>query len=136
MCPGLSTLAGTWWQVLQAMVAEMKVLPDTWAWWAPTPRAEGLVLPETSRGGAGVWALPWQDEQVVLPSLATWNPWHWLHETPVLPPERSVPWHCWQMAKFQLASRTMLEWNSSSFGFRIPLSCTPERKSDSRPSTT
>src|SRR5207237_1183507 len=43
---------------------------------------------------------------------------------------------CWQMAKFQLASRTMSEWNSSSFGFRIPLSCTPERKSDSRPSTT
>src|SRR6266705_3072722 len=136
MCPGLSTLAGTWWQVLQAMGAEMKVLPNRCALWAPTPRAEGLVLPETYRGGAADCALPWQEVQVAVPSAATWSEWHWLHETTALPPERSVPWHCWQMAKFQLAPFTTLAWNSSSLGLRTPLSCTPERKSASRPSTT
>src|ERR1700674_5205363 len=118
------------------MGAEMTVLPSTCAWWAPTPRAEELVLPDRSRGGATDCALPWQEVQGLAPSVTTWSPVHAVHEMPTWPPEKSSPWHFWQVAKFQPAARTRLEWNSLSLGLRIPLSCTPERKSDSRPSTT
>ena len=46
------------------MGAEITVLPNRCAWWAPTPRAEGLLFPDRSVGGAGDCGLPWQDEQV------------------------------------------------------------------------
>src|ERR1700682_2459810 len=118
------------------MGAEITVLPNRCAWWAPTPRAEGLLFPDRSVGGAGDCGLPWQDEQVGVPSPPTWSEWHSWHETPTVAPARSAPWHFWQLAKFQLAARSRLLWNCASCGFRIPPSCTPERKKDSRPSTT
>ena len=92
--------------------------------------------PARSRGGAGDCALPWQDAQVGVPPAGTWKEWQPWQETPALPPARSSPWQCWQLAKFHPASRTRLLWNSASCGLRIPPSWMPERKNESFPSTT
>src|SRR3954469_11499379 len=118
------------------MVPEITVFPNRCAWCAPTPRAEEAVLPDRSRGGAGDCGPPWHDEQLMTPPAGMWSEWHCWQETPTLPPDRSSPWQLWQVEKFQSAARSRLLWNSSSCGLRMPPSCTPERKKESRPSTT
>src|SRR3954463_10299186 len=77
MWPGLSTAAGTTWHDSQGTGAVRPCALVRCAWWAPTPSAVGLVLPDRSRGGAGFCGLPWQEEQelVLSPTCTTPSTW-------------------------------------------------------------
>src|SRR4051812_33712393 len=76
------------------MGAEISWAPVRCAWCAPTPSAEGLVLPERSRGGAADCGLPWHAEQVPLPLPTCTTPSTWNAGLPIFWPCAAVSW--WQ----------------------------------------
>src|SRR6202521_6000338 len=70
-------------------------------------------------------------------------PWHWAHETAVLPPWRSAPWQVWQLARprFALTAwKPVLAWSIQAVpawtlvASTLPSRCVPEGSRKSSPS--
>ena len=83
MWPGASIVAGTAWQAVHMIGAEICACACKWAWCAPTPSAVVNVLPDRSTGGAADCVPPWQPLQpgtrptatvpVMCPALGGWQ---------------------------------------------------------------
>src|SRR5512140_1126180 len=108
-CSAESASTGFTWHTSQPN-GGARSLPARCEEWAPV-RTASVAYPKMVPGAAPVVlsAPPWHIVQLVchatvLPD-ASMVSWHLAHETPVMPPLRSLRWHCWQAARPRSAAQ-------------------------------
>jgi len=128
--------AATVWQVPQGMGEEISVLPTRCAWCAPTPSAEGLVLPARVARRRTDCALPWQEEQVGVPPAGTTKAWALLAGNARLPSREIVAVAMLATSEVPAVGRHQVLVELGIVRIEDSTLVDAERNNESRPSTT